>query len=622
MGLVGASVGAAWGALEALLMTPLVAYSSQFPSGSLGAFVAFASIGINALLAALVVGGGASLSVARRGARGGSGAAWIASLYVLITGEMVVHTQLFRAVPIGNPRVVVVSAALLPVAAAVWLLVRRRMRGVGPCWERKGAALGLLAAGVTVLVLGLRLKGGGGSAGLPAQRSDDAPTLLLITLDTLRSDVLGCYGAPAPSPSPRIDRLAADGVRFANAFAQVPITLPSHTSMMSGRYPFRHGVRRNGAPIGAATARLLAQRLIEEGWATGAFTAAFPLARRFGLDRGFDHYLDPATSLGPHPTTVKPHVGWLALAARRFGKMSALSELPADVPVTRALQWMERNPGHPLFVWVHLYDPHMPLTPPSEFRGRHQATAEERARVARHVAAGTLLDTHGRPVARLDPGLYRDEVAFADAQVGRLLDGLEALGRLDSAWVLLTADHGEALAEHGYYGHAAQVIECCMAVPLVVRRPGAVGAGRAREDLAELVDVAPTLLAAAGLPPAALDAAEMDGRDLFAAGLEQRWVYSESLEARDPARHRFALRTARWTYWRDAAGRAEGFFDRSADPREMASLIGADLDETAAHALAEARERLAALRALDRGDGAEVEIDAETRRRLHALGYM
>ena len=220
--------------------------------------------------------------------------------------------------------------------------------------------------------------GGGGEPGGAAAGDGARPNLLLVTLDTVRADHLGCYGY-ALAETPALDALAREGVRFAHASSPVPLTLPAHTSILTGLLPPRHGVRNNGGaalPAGTAT---LATRLAAAGYRTGAFVAAFVLDHRFGLQPGFEVYDDEVNR--------DPNAGWVLEAAR-----------PADQVVDRALAWLGRGDSRPFFLWVHLYDAHAPYTPPSPQRERHP----------------------GRP--------YDGAIAFDDAQLGRLLAEIDRRG--------------------------------------------------------------------------------------------------------------------------------------------------------------------------------------------------
>ena len=273
--------------------------------------------------------------------------------------------------------------------------------------------------------------------------------ILLVTIDTFRADRVGVGLTPA------IDRLAAAGVRFTQARTAVPLTLPSHVTIHTGLLPPGHGVRENGIGGLADSQQTIARLLKGDGYDTAAFVGAFVLDHHFGLSQGFDTY-DDQIPRDPDATD--------RLEAER----------PATAVVDRALAWLERRlapspePPAPFFLWVHLYDPHAPYTPPKEY---------------------------------LVPGrtAYEGEIAYADAQLGRVLDRLRAAGLMDRTVVAVAGDHGEGLGEHGERTHGMLVYDSTLRVPLVIGAPGRAPA--TSDEPVSLVDLAPTLLRAAGVTP-------------------------------------------------------------------------------------------------------------------------
>jgi arylsulfatase A-like enzyme/Flp pilus assembly protein TadD len=276
--------------------------------------------------------------------------------------------------------------------------------------------------------------------------------VLLITIDTLRADALSSYGGRASTP--RLDALAAHGARFTFAHAHGVVTLPSHTSLLTGTYPYEHGVRdNNGYRVTTGTATL-ATRLKALGFATGAFVGGFPLDQRFGLNAGFDAYDD---RIGETGSTVD----------------FALPERRADAVVGSALAWMGAQSGK-WFAWVHVFDPHAPYQAPDEFARRYPD----------------------------DP--YAGEVAWTDAALGPLLDRLATLPR--RTLVVVTADHGESLGEHGELTHGIFAYEPTLRVPLIVSEAGAgaaAPAGVTIDAAVRHIDVLPTVVEAVGAPAVA-----------------------------------------------------------------------------------------------------------------------
>jgi len=389
---------------------------------------------------------------------------------------------------------------------------------------------------------------------------------VLVTVDTLRADHVGCYG-DTRAATPTLDALATSGVRFAWAISPTPLTLPSHTSLMTALEPPHHGVRENSVFRLAEDVPTLAQSLHDAGFATAAFVGAAVLRKRYGLDRGFDLYDD---DIG---TQRASRVGF------------SFAERKADVVVDAALAWLAHAPDR-FFLWVHLYDPHADYDPPPEY------------------------------LKRADGDPYSGEIAFADSQIGRLLQAIEARYGRDGLWVGVTSDHGESLGEHDEATHALTVYDATQHVPLIVRAPGW-PAGRVVEAQVRLIDVAPTLLASAGA--AALP--DADGRDLrdVVSGRETgvRPAYVETLATQiqmgwSPI---LGLRTPEHKYLR--VPRRE-LYDLAADPRELENLApgAASEVERLDAQLATHLERALPVRPTTAG------VDEEQRAQLESLGYV
>jgi tetratricopeptide (TPR) repeat protein len=273
--------------------------------------------------------------------------------------------------------------------------------------------------------------------------------VLLVTIDTLRADALGSYGGRAQTPN--LDRLASGGARFTFAHAHAVVTLPSHTSILTGRLPYEHGMRDNsGFRVRDGTATL-ATRLKAAGFATGAFVGGFPLTKRFGLTPGFDVYDDQIPELEGDISFTMP-------------------ERSADEVVSRAVEWIGKTTNR-FFTWVHVFDPHSPYKPPAELAATYP----------------------GQP--------YYGEVAFVDRALGPLFDRLATLSR--PTLVIVTADHGESLGEHGEMTHGMFAYEATLRVPLIVARvePGGTRSSRGVviDTPARHVDIAPTVLEAVGV---------------------------------------------------------------------------------------------------------------------------
>jgi len=393
--------------------------------------------------------------------------------------------------------------------------------------------------------------------------------VLLVTLDTTRADRLGCYGYVA-GRTRHLDRLAAEGARFETAIAPAPITLPSHSSIFTGLYPFEHGVRNNGNFYLSERLETLATRLKARGYRTGAFLSSFILDRRYGLDRGFDVYDDHME--GAYAQVV-------TLQAERRGDRTALA-------LGRWIDERAKEREAPFFAWLHLYDPHEPYRPPHPFRD----------------------------IFPKDP--YDGEIAFTDAILASVLDRLQQAGLLDRTLIVVTGDHGESLGEHGESTHSMFLYEGAIRVPLILWRPGLVPAGRVVSDPVRLVDVAPTILDLVGATPLPAPHARslvplLEGR----GGGAPLPAYSETLLPKfymnwAPLR---ALRDGR--YKLIDAPRPE-LYDLATDPGESHNLF-AERTQTA-EALRGGLERLVAA-----GDAMSLQtLDREAMEKLAALGYI
>lgn len=360
-------------------------------------------------------------------------------------------------------------------------------------------------------------------------RSPRPFNVLLITLDTTRADRLGCYGY-SHARTPVLDRLAQQGVLFERAYAPVPLTLPSHASMLTGLYPPEHGLHNNGQaalPQGLPT---LATQLLAAGYETGAFVAAFVLDRKFGLQRGFQTYDDDLSQADP---SLHGHHQYRA----------------GSLVIDAALNWLRPRTQQPFFCWVHLFDPHYPyLTHEDRFASQFQ----------------------DRP--------YDAELAYVDEQLGRLIAMLQESGALEHTVIVVVGDHGESLGEHGEQAHSMTVYDATLRVPLLVVSPEEARPGHRVAEPVSLVDLTPTLLDRLGLRPLP----EASGRSVRAAlrgePVTARPCYAETDEPYhtghwSPQR---ALITPQWKYIRSP--RAE-LYDLLADPQELRNLATESPDQ-------------------------------------------
>lgn len=409
------------------------------------------------------------------------------------------------------------------------------------------------------------------SAPAVAQGKRAQPNIVLITIDTLRADRLGCYGSKTVA-TPAMDSLARDGVVFERALSQVPLTFPSHAAILTGTYPAYNGVQDFTSPPLGPEFRTLAESLRAHGYATGAVVSSFVLDRSWGMARGFDFYDDafPGTSF--------------------FEKDAALVERPAKESVDHAIAWLNRTRRRPFFLWLHLYDPHSPYNPPEPFRSQYK----------------------GR--------LYDGEVAYADHELGRLLAWLKGRRLYDGALIVLLSDHGESLGEHGEQEHGFFVYNSTTHVPLIVKAP--VGSrlrpGRRAEPV-ETIAVAPTLVEMAGLRDPIQKQFQAEGLFSREREPESALAYSETFYpfssfGWNPLR---SLESGRYHYVE--APKAE-LYDLQADPEEQHNLAGGQ--PAVAAVLKEKLGQMLAQHAPPQKRAQGPELSPETVEKLRALGYM
>lgn len=309
--------------------------------------------------------------------------------------------------------------------------------------RKAGREQNLYLAGAVLVLAGLT------SIPFRLNAAETKPNVIIITIDTLRADHLGCYGY-RPIRTPNIDAQARLSARFTRAFTPVPITLPAHAALFTGSYPMATGIHDfigNKLPSNAVT---LAKVLHDHGYATAAFLGAAVLDSRFGLNQGFDTYFD--------------HFDFSRVDDNTIDRL----ERRGDRVMDEALKWLKQSPRRPFFLWIHLYDPHYPYAAPEPIASQYR----------------------GQP--------YDGEIAFTDAQVGRLFSSPEAPSLSKNSIIVLASDHGEALGEHGEKKHGYFIYNSTLHIPLLIKVPGV--APRVIEDDVSLVDVMPTVLQTLRIP--------------------------------------------------------------------------------------------------------------------------
>ncbi len=388
--------------------------------------------------------------------------------------------------------------------------------------------------------------------------------VVLITADTIGADMLGCYGN-RDTETPRLDGLAKAGIVYENATTTAPLTLPAHTSIMTGAYPMSHGVRDNVGFYVRPNQVTLASILKHAGYATGAFVGAFVLDGRWGLGLGFDRYADDFDA--SDAAVVSPD------SVRHQG----------EVVLGKALTWVGGVKQKPFFAWIHFYDAHAPYAPPEPYRTRY---GHEKW------------------------GLYRGQVAHVDALVGQVLDWLDRNGLKDRTVVAFVGDHGESLGRHGEDSHGVLVYDATLHVPMIVRAPGDALSGRFESEV-RTIDLLPTLLDLLGISVPA----SVEGQSLLGP-TRNRVAYSESFNAK----HEYGwseLRSLHTDSYHFIEAPRPELYDVHRDPEELNDLAAAKPD------LLHGFEReLDELVARDHADDDPLRsIDDASRRRLASLGY-
>lgn len=392
------------------------------------------------------------------------------------------------------------------------------------------------------------------------------PSVILITVDTLRADHLGSYGYRGAS-TPVLDALAARGTRFAQAVASVPLTGPSHSTILTGLYPPVHGVRDNVVFPLADRHETLATILKRQGYRTGGFVSAYPVAGNFGFSQGFDEFSEEFHQ------SANPGAG--------------AAERPANETMDAALRWLEKGGDSPFFVWLHLYDPHTPYKPPAPYDVAFK----------------------DRP--------YDGEIAFTDSQIGRVIDWLKASGREADTVVAMLADHGESLGEHDEDTHAILIYQATLHVPLILAGPG-VPSSKVVDTKVGTVDVLPTILGLLKLEaPRGLNGRDL-GPALRGARLAPEALYAESMFSRLNCRWS-SLRAVVEGDWKLIQGSEPELYNLADDPSELTNLVAREPERT----MKMQRALRVAVRALaPGGDTARAQaVSPEQAERLRSLGY-
>jgi len=416
----------------------------------------------------------------------------------------------------------------------------------------------------------------------------EKPNIIFISIDTLRADRLACYGYKRIK-TPNIDLIAKRGVLFSQAICQVPVTLPSHSSMFTGLNPTSHNVRENGTFRLDDSEITLAQILKEDGYKTAAFIGGFPLDSRFGLNKGFDFY-DDDLSDRKDQETLRGKIKWQGHNVSSF-------ERKAISVVDSVIKWLSSNRKESFFLFIHLFDPHTSYSPPDPFKKMYK----------------------NQP--------YDGEVAYVDYCLGKLFKRLEKWKIFKDALIVITSDHGESLGEHNYYGHGKKLFEPSLWIPLIVSFPSKIPQGKVVQRLVRSIDIMPTLLELLNSE----QAKDIQGVSLLRLIFEETKdlglaSYGETFLAklRFGEEELRSYRTERWKYIRfinDNKIVREKLFDIKNDPAELQDFSRIEKSKTE-----ELSSLLDKIIQNDRKKAVNKKtafaMDEETRRKLKSLGYI
>jgi arylsulfatase A-like enzyme/tetratricopeptide (TPR) repeat protein len=396
---------------------------------------------------------------------------------------------------------------------------------------------------------------------------DEKLSVLLITLDTTRADRLGCYGY-AKAKTPNLDALAQNGILFANAYAQVPLTLPSHCSIMTGLYPLSHNVHNNGGYALAPDKVTLAKILKDKGFKTAAFVASFSVDSRTGLDQGFDVYDDNFQEGAP------------------FKALN--SERKAEQVYALFSPWLDKLKDEQFFCWIHFFDPHLPYNPPSPYR------------------------------EQFADRLYDGEVAYMDYIIGLVMRKIKDRNLIGRTLVVVAGDHGEAFGEKGEAGHGVFLYDMSLRVPLILYAENHLPAQKTVGARVRLIDVVPTILDLLGLP----NPESVQGTSLVPYIQKKKKDDLESyIETYYPKENfgwapLFGLIAGDWKYIRSPK---EELYDLKADPNENKNAISSEM-KTASD-LKSRLDSLIKAAAIPAASGKRA-LSAEEQARLRSLGYV
>jgi len=463
---------------------------------------------------------------------------------------------------------------------------------------------------VAYLFVFLAVSGGCENKDEAATRASQQPNIILVSIDSLRADHLGCYGYERPT-SPTIDRLAAEGVRFDNAISTSSWTLPAHAAMFTGLYNSAHAIVDTGMRL-ADEHLTLAEQLSAGGYATAGFFGGPHLHPTFGLAQGFAEYFNcmmPLVEMGDE--------------AEVPDESHHLSHVDITGPRTieKLTTWLETAKlERPLFLFLHLWDVHYDYIPPSRYVEMFDPDYGGDVTAENYMRNGAINPKMTTRDLEHVVALYDGEIRFTDENLEQMLAVLDRHGELDNTLIVITSDHGDEFFEHGWKGHQRTLFEEMVRVPLIMHWPGHLDSGLVVEDQVCLIDLLPTLLSLAGVPLGS----EVQGRDLSPLLRGKALpVQSALCELLVDDRDYRALRTNGWKVVLDRPAQRAFFHDLRADPRERRPL--AQMTERFRAALTELRQVRNASIAFGQRLGRtadDAQLSDELEARLRSLGYL
>jgi len=447
------------------------------------------------------------------------------------------------------------------------------------------AAAAFPLAGVVVSVLAPLLLAWG------CGQKNEHPNVLLIIVDTLRADFVGCYGA-RPSVTPNIDRLAAGGALFTECVTPVPVTLPSVSSILTSSFPIFHGVRDNGIFNLDGSLVTMAEVLKEAGYSTGAVVGAYVLAERSGIDQGFDHFdSDFSGDYARESSLLEERAEEIARTQRRAAEVT-----------DRALEWLDGT-KQPFFLMAHYFDPHGPYDPPARYVPKSEASRTYK---------------------------YIGEIAYTDEHLGRLLRAAEAASGERGLITAFVADHGEGLGQHDELQHGFLLYDSTLRVPFIVHYPGTIPPAMTAAEEVRTIDLAPTVLALAGIePPATWQGKSLARRISFSPldeATETKGTGTDSPCYIETYRTRYSYNWSemvgiRYNGWKFVRAPRPELYDLSEDPAEKRNLYGERPDRLERMETL-LKETIAAFSGPLAERGPTVDLDSEAIEKLEALGYV